>query len=340
MDGRRAGTPLCGYGALKYFGMPFVIRGDLDWFFKTLKLNNYNSNEPCCLCTCNTTTKPWKDLRRAAVWLDHIWTTDSWKRAYPTPDCLLFKLDFISILCINPDWMHTMHIGVLTYAWASILWLLAYEIMEGTPVENMSAIMVGLRRFWNDNPTPGHYQGITLKMFSQANDPEGKQPQLKGTAGEIKHLSKALLHVFKAYKVRGHATYGQIALLMKKWIRMDDILDAHPPHIFPRLPMDEANEFELLGFDSCALLTSIATFYMVDEPKPLFNLIIKTHMLIHCAVQARYLNPRLAICYGGEDYMKHMKRMVAMSVRGTNAAQISKKLVDKDRAASHIEMSS
>lgn len=338
-EGRRAGTPLCGAGAKKFCAIPFVIRGDLDWYLKVLKLNNYNSNTPCALCACNTTTRPWRDFGRSSAWLDSVHSTLSWRAANPHPACGLFLSPLISIACINPDWMHTMHLGVYTYAFASVLWLLAYELLEEDPARNMVTIMRELRAYWKTHATLGHFQGITLSMFSVENDPERKQPQLKGTSGEIKRLSKALLHVFKAHKRRGFATHAEIGLMLKKWIEMDDILDEHPGHIFPKLPPTVADTFENLAFDSLALLTSVAGHYMRVDPKPLFNVTVKAHMLAHCGIHARFLNPRLAICYGGEDYMKHMKRAVFMASRGTKANNIGKKMADKVVLAMHCEMS-
>ena len=232
-----------------------------------------------------------------------------------------------------------MHVGVYQYAWASVWWLLVYDILPETPLENLRQVMRELREYWQRNPTPGHFTVITLSMFSTDNDPELSQPKLKGQAGEIKHLSKALLSVFKAHKTRGFVIHGQIALMMKKWIEMDDMLDAHPAHLFPKLPAAKAGEFETLAFDSLALLTSIADFYTKPpDPKALFNITIKAHYIGHCGLMARFVNPRLAICYGGEDYMKHMKRLVAATIRGTTASQISKKMCDKIRHAMHVEM--
>ena len=65
------------------------------------------------------------------------------------------------------------------------------------------------------------------------------------------------------------------------------------------------------------------------EPKPLFNVTIKAHYIIHIAVTAKFLNPRLAMCYSGEDYMHHMKRLVQSSVRGTKRLRFTRKCVTK-----------
>lgn len=71
--------------------------------------------------------------------------------------------------------MHTMHIGIFHYAWGSVLWLLVYELLPDTPQANMRTVMFQLREFWAAHPTPGHFAGIRLQMFSKTNDPEGQQ---------------------------------------------------------------------------------------------------------------------------------------------------------------------
>ena len=231
-EGRRAGKPLCGRGRKKFFGVPLIARGDLDMFFKTMGLQNYNSNTPCNLCPANTSNMPWKDLRRAALWLTRTWTPQTWKAHHLFPQCLLFsKLNFFNIYCINGDWMHTTHLGVFQYVYGSILSLLVSDTLVGTPSDNMRKVMSELRTFWTTHATPGHYQCITLKMFSNGNDPEKKKPKLKGRAGEVKHLGKALLHVFRLHRRPGFILHASIILMLQKFIRMDDILDAHAPHL-------------------------------------------------------------------------------------------------------------
>ena len=111
-EAMKAGTPLCGTGKDKWFGMLFIIRGDLDWYQKTLKLANYRSNDPCCLCQVNATTRPWRDFRPLALWISSTWTTRSWRVQNPHPECVLFRDPLVSILHINPDWMHTCHLGI------------------------------------------------------------------------------------------------------------------------------------------------------------------------------------------------------------------------------------
>ena len=55
---------------------------------------------------------------------------------------------------------------------------------------------------------------------------------------------------------------------------------------------------------------------MTVKPKALFNTTIKSHTMAHIAADARHVNPRISICYAGEDYMKVIRRMVSTSIQG------------------------
>ena len=350
-EGRRAGTPLCGVGGNKYFAFPFVIRGDLDWVDKTLKLADcHTKDHPCSWCGCNETTRPWRDFRRLGAWSASIFSDASWRAERPRnprPGCKLFALEFISILAVCPDWMHNMHLGIMQYVYGSVLWLLTHQLLnEGSPKLNLQKVMADLRLFWRRHPTPGHYQGIGLSMFgSSDSDTLDSYPKLKGTAGEIKRLTKGLHSVFITYRFSDkpanpakYIAHKQIGLMISKFGELDDILDQHPAHMYPRLPAASADAFTTLAFESMGLLTAVANYYISTELLQLFNATIKCHMMLHGAINARFMNPRLAICYGGEDYMHHMKRVVGASIRGTNVGAISGKMTSKIRSAMHLEM--
>lgn len=125
--------------------------------------------------------------------------------------------------------------------------------------------------------------------------------------------------------------------MLRKFIAMDGALDEHPPHLFPKLPLGVALKFKADGFASMSLLNAVADHYVRVDPRALFNVTIKCHYLLHAALMAEFVNPRLSICYSGEDYMHHMRTMVASSVHGTPAWQVSKKLYEKVSRAMHLE---
>ena len=69
------------------------------------------------------------------------------------------------------------------------------------------------------------------------------------------------------------------------------------------------------------------------------NVTIKCHCLMHCGRSARFINPRLSICYSGEDYMKHIKNLMHSVISGHHAVRAGRVLVEKIRMAMHVDFS-
>jgi len=65
-----------------------------------------------------------------------------------------------------------------------------------------------------------------------------------------------------------------------------------------------------------ALQNAVGSYFMSVKPRALFNTTIKSHSMAHIAVNAKHVNPRISICYAGEDYMKAIRRMVSTSIQG------------------------
>ena len=316
----RQGTPLCGSGRLKFFCFPIIYRGDLEWKRDFLGLQNYNlANEPCNSCRANSSTRNWRNFNRDSPAMATTWTTEAWRHAKHPPKNPLFLSAFMSILVVLPDWMHTMHLGVYQYMLSSVLWLLVFDVLGGTPQENMKRVWTALRTFWRLYPTPGRFQNMRIPMFEGTNS---SYPYLKGQAAEIKRLVPALLEVWENLSgvPREHPRFiihKQIALMLKKFKRMDEILDQHPPVDYPKLPEAAARNFQNDCFDVLQVIQYVHGYFITNfvlipntnpaVAKPLFNITFKCHSIMHIAKASEFLNPRLAICYAGEDYMKHIK---------------------------------
>ena len=112
-----------------------------------------------------------------------------------------------------------MHIGILQYVYASILTLLVYHELPGSPNDNIKTVMQFLRQYWKRNPTPAHFRYIRLSMFSV--DPDEGYPKLNGRDSDLEHLSKGLCACWDHYRVQNHedpkyVPHMQILLLLKK----------------------------------------------------------------------------------------------------------------------------
>ena len=103
-------TPLAG----GFFGVVWVIRNDLEFIVKRLRVPDYRSND-CILCPAdNYPDLPWTDCRTAATWIPRIWTPATWAAQFPNSHHLFLALR-MSILAFVPDPLHTKHIGTDGY---------------------------------------------------------------------------------------------------------------------------------------------------------------------------------------------------------------------------------
>ena len=68
----------------------------------------------------------------------------------------------------------------------------------------------------------------------------------------------------------------------------------------------------------------------------LFNTTIKTHYLKHIILRAAYQNPRMGMCYMFEDYMQHMKRMIARCCVVAGPRRLSERIALRQRLVMHF----
>ena len=263
------GKPLAGEDEDFLFCMPIIYRGDLDWKYKTLSLQNFNTaDEPCNECRADSGVHNWKVFRQDAPSLATCWTTQTWLAAKQPVRCPLLALSFASILSVTQDFMHTMHLGIYQWMLASVLWVLVFNILPNDAAANMQTLMNDLNVFWRDNPSlgQGRFRLIRLSMFQGS---DSSYPYLKGRAIELKRLVKPLKAIWEKCreKRRGHEHYivhKQIGLMLTKFERLDDILDDHPPQLYPCLPEPLGAEFEKCCFDVLQVIQYIHQFYTTN----------------------------------------------------------------------------
>ena len=105
-----------------YYGVLFSLIGDLDYFYKWLKLENHASTTaPCMYCPANLTDPNWRDMRSCAPWNTREYTHITWVIAHPERLSLFF-LEFVSVYTLCADFMHCKYLGVDQYLFGSTLW--------------------------------------------------------------------------------------------------------------------------------------------------------------------------------------------------------------------------
>lgn len=321
----RAGTPLAG----GFFAAIWVLLGDLDYVAKDLRLPNSNSLAPCCLCPANSSTIPWYDFRLSARWLREIYTEHAW-RASGWAVCEIFKIPGVSQHSCYPDWMHAKHLGSDKVLLGSVLYLLVNFILPGEPETNLSVVWAGIQLFYSQNHVGNPFGNLKLTMFTARST-----PKLKGKAAEVRDLGHALHHVFKLHMNTALQLHRRIELCMRLGAHLDDILAEHPDCFV--LPPLVAADFVSSGFMHLELFMQLREHFQI-EAYPLFQLTSKGHYVMHSCLLARFLNPRLAWCYSGEDFMGKVRHLALSCSKGCQPWQVSNKMLQKYIVALHLTL--
>ena len=214
--GQRAGT----YLADGYFGVLWGIMGDQDYMTKDLGLPRWNAVEnPCPLCLCGRDGEyTWTDFTNTAKWLTRVWTARTW-RAWPgRSKCRLFDLPGISVLTICMDYMHAKYLGLDQHQYGSIMYILCYIVLPGTPEENISVLWREIQMIYKRTKPPTRYRYLNrLRMFVRASG----HPKLRGKAAEIRHFGPVLLEVWRKHMKPRLDTHRKIELMLSLNVRME-----------------------------------------------------------------------------------------------------------------------
>ena len=328
--GKRAGTPL----AEGYFGVVWVWRADLDFIWKhfLLPVRGYNSLAPCF--SCPATKKTMRDVGPGAPWLPHVHKAN---RRVPH---VLFQVAELglTILSVFADYMHCKHIGTDMYFLGGLLHFLCYDVLDGdSPSANMEYLW-GLLKQEFRGCQHSHFNNICLSMFTQVRQPHKRSPQLKGRAGELKSMNKAMLSVWTRLMQPDDPTHQQIRLALTASAKMDEVLDDHAPSAgYFTLPTEAAATFrEATSVFLCSFRALDIEFKLSKR----FNWTIKAHHLGHIALRCSDLNPRCSWNYMPEDYMHKIKILVQSCCRGVKIEALSEKVTIKIAIQLGINMNS
>ena len=108
---------------------------------------------------------------------------------------------------------------------------------------------------------------------------------------------------------------------------MDEVLDAYPDTDL--LPKKETNEFVGASWNYARCQNAVASYYNIHEQLKIFDVTIKTHWTLHCALQGKFLNPRKSWNFAGEDFMHKCRLLHKTCCVGNNALQSTNKFGQK-----------
>ena len=161
------------------------MKGGLYYFAKRLKLRHYNANAVCDLCPANrdpgNRCNLYNNLSADASWMRNLYT-EAQRRALYVGRCLHWRSTLVGVChhCIEPDELHVWHIGAAQYFMGSVLYLLAFEILDGRPEENMGVVWKYIFKYYAANAVAVQYTNLSVASFSTKTATDKHFPCLKG----------------------------------------------------------------------------------------------------------------------------------------------------------------
>ena len=130
--------------------------------------------------------------------------------------------------------------------------------------------------------------------------------------------------------------HQQIYLMLKPNVQLETTLTQYKDAI--AFPAAIAQQLKEAAFGMCRLQGQIANHFVEvasETGVKLFDITSKAHMLLHCAMMSKYINPKVVWCFSGEDFMHKHQTLAMACVRGLNGAQASVKMAHHHRLGSH-----
>ena len=145
---QKAGRPL----ASGFYGCLWTLRADLEHMFKQFGFPAAcgSSTNPCGLCECNKSDKPWTDGRAEAAWRITVHSNQSWKASHPAANPI-FQLPGVGILCFMPDAMHTLHLGCYQWFLGSVIKYLVDFAMPESKEANLDTLVKHIKGYYKEH---------------------------------------------------------------------------------------------------------------------------------------------------------------------------------------------
>ena len=304
--------------------------GDLDYNAKVLGLPHYQSEMPCSICQCTKNgTNSYKNNQTTAPWLKTFWAPDQWRAWSGRSKCIIFDIAGLSGASVAPDWMHAAYLGAYQYIFASILYVLCFDILDEEPIQNLKKCWDFLLRQYK-NSKCRHSAINKLSFFVRKSGAH----KLRGKAGEIKNIAKPMLKLWTEFHDAGNDIHKKILLLMITLVDIETLLAEHSGEI--NLPEAAYKQFVKNTFLIAQLQQMLSDHFQgLNKPK-VFSATSKTHQILHAALYSKHVQPSLTWCFGGEDYMRKIQNLGQSTVRGVNPHNTTIKMANHYRLGLHL----
>ena len=335
------GTPLAG----GFFLAPWMSTGDEDWDINHLKMpGHWNQNHPCRACRAdrNPNSKHcWTYFRSDASWMSTTFLDPAewrnWAALCERPLNPLFRPRDRGGLGLGPyfvwhDRLHTVDLTICAHVNGHVLWHFAYtDLMNGSPEDNLSEIVTEIKSEYRDRRTTTQFGNIFLGMVIDPEKPNSDFPVLRGKAAEQRHLLPILCSIWRKRYRRNNQYEAHIMRILENLEIFYDTLDSKDDHgtILAHLPESSVHNLRvaidliLTHVDAARAIATAPGLNMM-----LWPIVPKYHKLWHIGFESQFGNPRLAMTFGGEDFVRIMKGIATASYHGTPLINRSKSIVD------------
>ena len=215
----RAGQPL----ADGHCGILICIQADLAFHPSWLGLPAHNSLEPCQLCGVHRNNLLARPFPR-------LFTADEWQACFAAKRSPLFsEVPGLSGLAVQPDLMHTKHLGTDQYLLGSTLELLLRKIGPA-----LQACLANKGESW---PEIGRFLRHLQPSSWQRKE---LAPKLKGRAVDIRACTRPLLQLWSIHAGSSREDL-QLKMCLERSLQMDQCLQDHAEDL--RLPQPVYENF-------------------------------------------------------------------------------------------------
>ena len=235
-------------------------------------------------------------------------------------------MEYVTHHNVEGDELHLMHLGTTGYMLGSVLWILCFRFLPGTPEANMEAVWSVVKKCYKEDSSDTQYTNLTISSFCDPRSPNSNYPHLKGRGAEVKDVVKPLLACWVHFREHITDNYDNVRLMLKAQVTIQETLTDHAMDLF--LP-PEASQGLMECVDRVLHHYTILANKADADNIALWNITPKFHWLWHWSRKSILLNPRRSNCMLDEDYVGVIKTCVAASVSGTPMEAVPKKVMER-----------
>ena len=314
-----------------YFGVIYRLAGDLDWYQKRLGMRVAPAaNLPCPFCDGGRPPHPpFLDLRKVAGWLRTIkpYTME------PPSSHLVWTIVGVGLWCATIDPMHSGDLGIVAHFVGNCFHTFLFDgPLRGSLEDREQQLSDLVNEVYAALGETSRLTNFGRWLWTDVQRPHQEYPVLSAKASECRHLVRVIARLCERLSQgsgRDNARL-QASLHLEQYY---DILGKSAHFLAP--PDHDAAVDHMFGFMhhyqrlACDAASKGATQW---------NVVNKHHMMVHQALQSKFLNPESTWTFPYEDLMGRMKRVAMASKSGIRLAKAPRAMMIKHKHVFHLAL--